>query len=107
VHYIVLESVPALPSWVPGYRPLTLVLWIAVTLGVSHLTYTFIEQPGVRLGRTVATWARTRFARPATGPDGGPVKPAVVIPSPRPAADPALSPPVGPATSPVGSEAPA
>jgi peptidoglycan/LPS O-acetylase OafA/YrhL len=106
VHYIVLESVPALPSWVPGYRPLTLVLWIAVTLGVSHLTYTFIEQPGVRLGRTVAAWARTRFARPAASPDGDPVKPAVVIPSPRPAADP-VSPPVGPATSPVGSESPA
>jgi peptidoglycan/LPS O-acetylase OafA/YrhL len=83
VHWIVVESVPALPASVPGYRILTLVMWIAITLGVSQLTYAFVEQPGIRLGRRVAAWARVRFGQPG----GVPARLVPAIPSPRPAQD--------------------
>jgi peptidoglycan/LPS O-acetylase OafA/YrhL len=63
VHWIVLNSVPAVPDSVPGHAVLTLLLWIAVTLGVSQLTYLFVEQPAVRLGRRAARGARKRWGR--------------------------------------------
>jgi peptidoglycan/LPS O-acetylase OafA/YrhL len=54
IHFVVFRSVPALPASVPGHRYLTLVMWLAITLAVSDLTYRFVEQPAINLGRRVA-----------------------------------------------------
>jgi peptidoglycan/LPS O-acetylase OafA/YrhL len=99
VHWIVMESVPGLPASVPGYTWLSLVMWIAVTLVVSQLTYMFVEQPGVRLGRRVAGWYRDRYGRPAL-PDPDLARDAAVaasamtdhIPAQRLAVEPAQDP---------------
>ncbi len=57
IHWVVMMSVPA----IEGQPWLTLALWLGVTLGLSQLTYLFVEQPSVRLGRRVAHWARHRY----------------------------------------------
>jgi peptidoglycan/LPS O-acetylase OafA/YrhL len=61
VHWVVMMSVPALPAEIPAHGVLTLLMWVAITLGVSQLTYTFVERPAVDLGRRVALWARHRY----------------------------------------------
>jgi peptidoglycan/LPS O-acetylase OafA/YrhL len=48
VQAIVLLAVPGLP-----HPALSAALWIAVTVGVSELTYRYIERPAVRLGRNL------------------------------------------------------
>ena len=48
VQAIVLLAVPALPHPV-----LSAAVWVAVTVGVSELTYRFVERPAVRLGRSL------------------------------------------------------
>jgi peptidoglycan/LPS O-acetylase OafA/YrhL len=62
IHWVVLHSVPAVPDSVPGAGVLSLVIWLGVTLGLSQLTYMFVEQPAINLGRRVALWARHRMA---------------------------------------------
>lgn len=65
VHWVVLHSVPAVPDSVPGNGILSLVVWVGLTLALSHLTYAFVEQPAITAGRRVALWARRRLAEPA------------------------------------------
>ncbi len=48
VQAVVLLAVPALPHPV-----LSAVVWVAVTVGVSELTYRFVERPAVRMGRSL------------------------------------------------------
>jgi peptidoglycan/LPS O-acetylase OafA/YrhL len=61
VHWVVMMSVPALPAQIPAHGLLTMLMWLAITLGVSQLTYAFVERPAVDLGRRVALWARHRY----------------------------------------------
>jgi peptidoglycan/LPS O-acetylase OafA/YrhL len=63
IHWVVLHSVPAVPDSVPGAGVLSLVVWLGLTLGLSQLTYMFVEQPAIKVGRRVALWARHRRAR--------------------------------------------
>jgi peptidoglycan/LPS O-acetylase OafA/YrhL len=64
VQALVLIAVPALPSPL-----LAAVVWAAVVLGTSELTYRFVEQPAVRLGRRLSSGRRASVlvhpARPA------------------------------------------
>jgi peptidoglycan/LPS O-acetylase OafA/YrhL len=62
LHWVVLNSVPAVPAAVPGAAVLSLVVWLGLTLGLSQLTYMFVEQPAINYGRKVALWARHRLA---------------------------------------------
>jgi peptidoglycan/LPS O-acetylase OafA/YrhL len=57
VQALVLVAVPATP-----YPLVTALLWVAVVLGVSQVTYRLIEQPAIRLGRRLSA----RLVRPAT-----------------------------------------
>jgi peptidoglycan/LPS O-acetylase OafA/YrhL len=74
VHWVVMMSVPALPASVPGFRTLTVLMWLAITLAVSELTFRFVEDPAVKLGRTVTRRLpavrarRARVAGPAEAP---------------------------------------
>jgi peptidoglycan/LPS O-acetylase OafA/YrhL len=60
VHWIVMYSVPGLPEGTPARGLLTLLVWLAVTMGVSTLTYYFVERPAIKVGRRAARWARTK-----------------------------------------------
>ncbi|GIH03235.1 hypothetical protein Rhe02_13020 [Rhizocola hellebori] len=60
-HWAIMVAVPPLPVTVPGARPLTMLMWLAITLGISHLLYTFVELPAQKLGRRVSRWARDRY----------------------------------------------
>jgi peptidoglycan/LPS O-acetylase OafA/YrhL len=62
VHWVVVESVPGLPEGVPARGPLTLAMWLAITLGVSTLTYYFVETPAIAAGRRLVRWVRNRRA---------------------------------------------
>jgi len=53
VQALVLIAVPALPSPL-----LTAVVWTTVVVGASELTYRFVEQPAVRLGRRLSDGRR-------------------------------------------------
>jgi peptidoglycan/LPS O-acetylase OafA/YrhL len=55
-HWLVLHTVKAMP----GPPILSLIVWLGLTLVVSQLTYMFVEQPAIHLGRKVALWARAR-----------------------------------------------
>jgi len=57
VQALVLIAVPALPSPL-----LTAVVWTAVVIGASELTYRFVEQPAVRLGRRLSDGRRVAAA---------------------------------------------
>ena len=48
-HAVVLRAISPTP-----YRPLTFAVWLAGTIVVSALSYRFIEQPCIRLGRKVS-----------------------------------------------------
>src|SRR5262245_49385690 len=48
-HAVVLRAISATP-----YRPLTFSVWLAATIVVSWLSYRFIEQPFIKIGRKVA-----------------------------------------------------
>ena len=37
-----------------AYRPLTFAVWLAATIVVSALSYRWIEQPFIRMGRSIA-----------------------------------------------------
>lgn len=74
VQALVLLAVPALPSPV-----LTALVWTAVILGVSELTYRFVEQPAVRLGRRLAAGRRVS-AKPTV------LRPARTVERPVPTA---------------------
>jgi peptidoglycan/LPS O-acetylase OafA/YrhL len=76
MHWLVLHSVPAIPTSVPGAGILSFVVWLGLTLGLSQLTYMFVEQPSIDLGRKVAKWARRRLAERAA-PEAAPV-PALI-----------------------------
>jgi peptidoglycan/LPS O-acetylase OafA/YrhL len=60
VHWVVMESVPPLPAGTPARAPLSLIMWLAITLGVSSLTYYLVEKPAINAGRRVGRWVRTR-----------------------------------------------
>ena len=78
IHWVVLHSVPAVPDSVPGAGVLSLVVWLGLTLGLSQLTYMFVEQPAINLGRKVARWVRHRLAERGK-PEAAPV-PALIKP---------------------------
>ncbi len=48
-HAVVLRAISATP-----YRPLTFSVWLAATIVVSWLSYRYIEQPCIKLGRKVS-----------------------------------------------------
>ncbi len=62
VHWVVVQTVPGLPEGTPARGLLTQAMWLAITLGVSTLTYYFVETPAIAAGRRVARWARNRRA---------------------------------------------
>jgi peptidoglycan/LPS O-acetylase OafA/YrhL len=79
VHAIVIYVVPHLAS-----KPLTFVLWVAVIIAVSSITYHFIEKPALDLGHRLARRvAPGRRAMPAPAPAGPEIVPAPVA-EPRP-----------------------
>jgi peptidoglycan/LPS O-acetylase OafA/YrhL len=53
IHWVVMNTVPPLPDGTPLQGPLTLVMWLAISLGLSTLTYHFVEAPAIALGRRV------------------------------------------------------
>ncbi len=58
-HAVVLRAISATP-----YRPLTFSVWLAATIVVSWLSYRYIEQPCIKLGRKVsAQWSESLMAR--------------------------------------------
>jgi peptidoglycan/LPS O-acetylase OafA/YrhL len=57
-------------------RFLSLARWLAITLGISELTYRFVEQPAINLGRRVAR-------RVAAWRSGRPPAFGTVVPVPR------------------------
>ncbi|WP_162908074.1 acyltransferase family protein, partial [Allorhizocola rhizosphaerae] len=67
VHWVVLQAVPPMP----GPAILSLIVWLGLTLGLSQLTYRFVEQPAINAGRAVALWARRKRQNP-TDPDPAP-----------------------------------
>lgn len=52
-HAVVLRAISATP-----YRPLTFTIWLSATIVVSWLSYRFIEQPCIKLGRQVSARVR-------------------------------------------------
>jgi peptidoglycan/LPS O-acetylase OafA/YrhL len=90
IHWVVLHTVPAVPESVPGAGLLSVIVWVGLTLGLSQLTYMFVEQPAVNLGRRVALWARHRMAdRDKNRDKQRPAIPRQRQPQPEPALDPA------------------
>jgi peptidoglycan/LPS O-acetylase OafA/YrhL len=63
-HWVVMNVMPPVPDSIPGYRVLTFVVWMAITLVVSHLTYRYLEKPAMDLGHRVSRWWRQRRAAP-------------------------------------------
>ncbi len=51
-----------------GPRPLTLLVWVGVSLVVASLSYRFIEAPAERFGRYLTSSSRTRPAEVPTAP---------------------------------------
>jgi len=72
-HWVVMMVVPALPSSVPGFKILTVLMWLSITLIVSELTYRFVEKPSIDLGRKAALRLRAWQAKRAEG-KAGPVE---------------------------------
>jgi peptidoglycan/LPS O-acetylase OafA/YrhL len=60
VHWVVMRTVPPLPAAVPARGLLSLVMWLGIALGVSQLTYRFVEKPAIDTGRRVNRWLRAR-----------------------------------------------
>jgi peptidoglycan/LPS O-acetylase OafA/YrhL len=59
-HWVILQAVPPLPASVPGYRLLSMLIWLVAALVTSELTYRFVEKPGIDAGRWVARRLRER-----------------------------------------------
>jgi peptidoglycan/LPS O-acetylase OafA/YrhL len=76
VHWVVMKSVPALPQF-PGHGVLTLVMWLAITLTISELTYRFVERPAVDAGRWAVRRLKARDARRMPAPAPTPQQRAV------------------------------
>jgi peptidoglycan/LPS O-acetylase OafA/YrhL len=69
-HWVVMLVVPAVPASVPGFRVLTILSWIAVTLAVSEVTYRLVEKPAIDLGHKAAKKYRAlKAARTARRPE--------------------------------------
>jgi peptidoglycan/LPS O-acetylase OafA/YrhL len=61
VHWVVMKSVPPLPlPDFPGHGLATFVMWLAVALAISELSYRLVERPAVRAGRWLVRRVRAR-----------------------------------------------
>jgi peptidoglycan/LPS O-acetylase OafA/YrhL len=69
VQALVLIAVPALPSPL-----LAAAVWTALVIGASELTYRFVEQPAVRLGRRLSAGRRADVVRHPARPAERPVR---------------------------------
>lgn len=65
IHWVVMNVVPPIPGSVPGDKLWTILMWLAITLIASDLTFRFIEQPSINLGRRLARSLRARRAAKA------------------------------------------
>jgi peptidoglycan/LPS O-acetylase OafA/YrhL len=80
VHYVLIELLRPLLTTLGDRLPAlaeapVVVAYLGLVVGVSWLTYRFVELPGQRCGRRVARWATARWGSDARPADLAPPQP--------------------------------